>query len=90
MPNGRSMMMCAGALATMLACAGCATVTPEQIQEQAAQGCTAAGFEAGSDAFKLCLLLQDTNQRIARLERQIEFLELDVRRLDLFPRHHRH
>lgn len=41
--------------------------------------CDAAGFEADSDAYRLCLLLQNTNRRLEVLDRRLNFLELDVR-----------
>jgi outer membrane murein-binding lipoprotein Lpp len=57
--------------------AGCAP--QEEIRAQIAEAqrldCLAAGFEPDTDAFRLCLLIQDTNQRIAAVERRVDFLD---------------
>lgn len=58
----------------------CATgPTAEEVQAFDRAACDAAGFEAGTDAHGLCLLLQSTNRRLDRLERRLDFIELDVR-----------
>lgn len=53
--------------------------TIEELRAGDIAACSAAGFEAGSDAEGLCLLLQQTNRRLDGLERRLSFLELDVR-----------
>jgi hypothetical protein len=53
--------------------------TPQEIQAINMAVCDEAGFEPGSDAFGLCLQLQQTNRRIEALERRLTFIELDVR-----------
>lgn len=53
--------------------------TPEEIRAMDVAACDAAGFEAESDAHRLCLLLQNTNRRLDVLDRRMNFLELDVR-----------
>lgn len=66
------------ALAVLLA--GCQAVpTAEEVRAFDLAACDAAGFEAGSDAHGLCLLLQSTNRRLDALERRLNFIELDVR-----------
>ena len=59
---------------------GCQTSpTVEELRALDVAACDTAGFEPGSDAHGLCLLLQDTNRRLATLERRLDFIELDVR-----------
>ena len=59
---------------------GCQTgPTVEELRAVDVAACDTAGFEPGSDAHGLCLLLQDTNRRLATLERRLDFIELDVR-----------
>ncbi len=59
---------------------GCQTgPTVEEVRALDVAACDTAGFEAGSDAHGLCLLLQGTNRRLATLERRLDFIELDVR-----------
>lgn len=53
--------------------------SPEELLASDAAACSAAGFEPGSDAERLCRLLQETNRRLDGLERRLGFLELDVR-----------
>jgi hypothetical protein len=66
--------------AVCLALAGCQTgPTPEEQQALDIVACDEAGFEPGSDAHGLCLLLQRTNRRLEALERRLNFIELDVR-----------
>jgi hypothetical protein len=58
----------------------CATgPTLEELQAIDTAACDAAGFEPGSDAHGLCLLLQSTNRRLEAVERRLNFIELDVR-----------
>lgn len=70
------------ALAALLL-AGCQPVAEQERELALAQraSCLESGFEEGSDAFRLCLVLQGTNERIARLERRIEFLDSEVSRI---------
>ena len=71
--------------AVLLGLAACQTgPTPEELQAADLAACDAAGFEPGSDAHGLCLLLQNTNRRLASLERRLNFLELDVRSFGRF------
>lgn len=73
------------ALALVLPLAACATAPPETPAERVArQGadCTAAGFQRDTEAYRLCLLLQEQNERMGALERRLAFIEQDVR----FPR----
>jgi hypothetical protein len=68
------------ALASCLALAGCATgPTVEEVRAMDLAACDEAGFEPGSDAHGLCLLLQSTNRRLEAVERRLNFIELDVR-----------
>jgi hypothetical protein len=63
-----------------------ACVSQEEIEravaEQQQADCLAAGFETSSDAYKLCLLLQQTNRRIETVERRLSYIELNQRRFE--------
>jgi hypothetical protein len=68
------------AVALALGLAACQTgPTLQEVQAFDTAACDAAGFEAGSDAHGLCLLLQSTNRRLELVERRLNFIELDVR-----------
>jgi hypothetical protein len=66
-----------GAVALAGLLAGCTTTPPESPAEVAARrelGCTEAGFAAATPEFRLCLMLQQTNERLAAVERQLQWL----------------
>ncbi len=66
----------------LLPLAGCATAPPETPAERVArQGadCAAAGFQRDTEAYRLCLLLQEQSERLGALERRLAFIEQDVR-----------
>lgn len=65
------------ALLLMGACA--AAETPVERQARLQADCAAAGFEKDTEAFRLCLLIQHQNERLARVERRLGFIEQDVR-----------
>ena len=69
-------------LALLLGLAACAGTPPETPAERVArQGadCAAAGFQRDTEAYRLCLLLQEQNERLGALERRLAFIEQDVR-----------
>lgn len=67
-------------LALLTPLAACQTgPTLEELRATDLAACEAAGFDEGSEAHGLCLLLQSTNRRLEALERRIAFIELDVR-----------
>lgn len=70
-------------LASGLALAGCESAAEQQkaLAEAQRASCLESGFLEGSDAFRLCLLLLDTNERIARLERRIDLLDSELSRV---------
>lgn len=75
----------APALALLLAVAACATgptETPVERQARLNADCVAAGFQRDTEAYRLCLLLQEQGERLGALERRLGFIEQDVR----FPR----
>lgn len=74
----------AGGLGLILLAACQTSPTIEDLQALDEAACDAAGFEPGSDAHGLCLLLQTTNRRLATLERRLDFIELDVRSFGRF------
>ena len=51
--------------------------TPAEALARRELSCTEAGFEAGSPDFRLCLILQQTNERLAAVERRLTWLEQD-------------
>ena len=60
--------------------AGCTTAPPETPAEALARrelSCTEAGFEVATPDFRLCLILQQTNERLAAVERRLTWLEQD-------------
>jgi hypothetical protein len=68
------------AVAAGLGLAACTTgPTAEEVRAMDLAACDAAGFETGSDAHGLCVLLQATNRRLEAVERRLNFIELDVR-----------
>lgn len=70
----------------LLLVAGCATpLTPEERVARLNADCTAAGFERDSEAFRLCLLIQQTNERLDSMERRLRFIEQDTRFYPGFP-----
>ena len=61
---------------------GCAGPPPETIEEaQARRGlsCKEAGFVENSESYRLCLLLQQTDERLANVEHRLRWIEQDVR-----------
>lgn len=72
----------APALATSLllgACAAAPVETPVERTARLGADCAAAGFQRESEAYRLCLLLQGQDERLAALERRLAFIEQDVR-----------
>lgn len=71
----------AALLASLLLVAACAGVreTPEERVARLNADCTAAGFQRDSEAFRLCLLIQQTNERLEVVERRLRFIEQDTR-----------
>jgi hypothetical protein len=70
------------ALALLLllgACAAVARETPAEQQARLQADCAAAGFQRDTEAFRLCLLLQRTDERLAAVERRLAFIEQDTR-----------
>jgi hypothetical protein len=71
----------------LLLLAGCASVAPETPQERQARfqaACNEAGFKADSEEYKLCLLIQQQNDRLSAVERRLGFIESDVNAPPLF------
>jgi hypothetical protein len=66
--------------------AGCESAGQRRAAFEAAisENCRSQGFTEGTDAFRMCLLLERTNARIGILENRLDQLELDIRRLDTF------
>lgn len=78
-----------GILAALVLAAGSAGCqTAAELEKAAAEArrasCLEAGFTEASDAYRLCLLLEETQERIARLERRIDLLDMELSRLWTF------
>lgn len=75
-------------LPACLLVAGCQSAAElEQAAVEARRtSCLEAGFAEGSDAYRLCLILQETQDRIARVERRIDFLDAEISGLRTFGR----
>jgi hypothetical protein len=61
---------------------GCALPPQETPAEALARrqlSCTEAGFQEGTPDFRLCVLLQQTNERLENVERRLGWIEQDVR-----------
>lgn len=68
-------------LAALAALAGCSLPPPETPEEANARrtaDCRSAGFAPESSEFRLCLLLQQTNERLAVVDRRLRRIEQDV------------
>lgn len=68
-------------LLALLGLAGCAVPveTPAEAQARRAVGCEESGFTRDSPDFRLCILLQEANERLDAVERRLRFIEQDVR-----------
>ena len=51
--------------------------TPAEALARRELSCTEAGFDGGTPDFRLCLMLQQTNERLAAVERRLTWLEQD-------------
>ena len=69
----------AAALVAVVGCAAAPVETPVERTARLGADCAAAGFQKDSEAFRLCLLLQGQDERLAALERRLAFIEQDVR-----------
>ena len=73
-----------------LVVAGCAlppVETPEAARERRLAECRSAGFTADSPELRLCVLLEQTNERLEQLDRRLRRIEQDVQ---FFPGPHPH
>ena len=66
-------------LLAALLLAGCAIGPPPETPEQTAQrhdvDCTAAGFSKDSESYRLCLLIQEQNDRLATMDLRLNRIE---------------
>jgi hypothetical protein len=72
-------------LTVLAVVAGCATApveTPAETLARRTGNCQQAGFAPDTAELRLCLLLQETNDRLDVMERRLRFIEQDVQ----FPR----
>ncbi len=71
----------AALLTALLLLAGCTAAARETSEERTARlnaGCTAAGFKPDTESFRLCLLIQQTNDRLDSVERRLRFIDQDI------------
>ena len=69
------------AIAGLLLLAGCASFRPETPEEQQARfqaACNQAGLKPDTESYRLCLLIQQQNDRLAVLERRLSYIETQV------------
>jgi hypothetical protein len=67
---------------------GCATVQKESPEAYAARlqaSCTEAGFQRDTESYRLCLLIQDTNERLDAVEQQVRYVDMNT---SFRPYHH--
>lgn len=76
--TGRILLI-AGGTGLLAGCAVPPAETPVEAQARRGQSCEEAGFTAGSEDYRLCILLQQTNERLAAVERRLGWIEQDVR-----------
>ena len=72
----------APALAAAALAGGCAAGPVETPAEAAARrqaSCQEAGFAEGTPDFRLCLILQQTNERLGAVERRLAWIEQQTR-----------
>ena len=75
------MRLCPVVVAGLLLLAGCASVRPETPEERQARfqaACNEAGFKADTEAYKLCLLIQQQNDRLNAVERRLGYIQSDL------------
>jgi hypothetical protein len=53
--------------------------TPAEALARRQLSCTEAGFQKDTPDFRLCVLLQQTNERLDSVERRLGWIESDVR-----------
>jgi hypothetical protein len=63
----------------LAACAVPPAETPEERLARRTVSCQEAGFAQGSPDFRLCLLIQETHDRLTVMERRLNWIEQDVR-----------
>jgi hypothetical protein len=63
----------------LLLISGCATVQKESPEVYAARlqaNCTEAGFQRDTESYRLCLLIQNTNERLDAVEQQLRYVDM--------------
>ena len=66
---------------TLLLLGGCAmgpTETPQQAAQRHAVECRQAGLDPASEIGRLCLLLEQQNDRLAALEQRLRWIESET------------
>jgi hypothetical protein len=66
----------------LLLISGCATVqkeSPEAYVARLQANCTEAGFQRDTENYRLCLLIQGTNERLDAVEQQLRYVDMNTR-----------
>ncbi len=68
----------------MLLLAGCAAIgdAAQLAEERLEKRCLALGFAPEGEGLRLCRLLLEMDARIARMERRLEIMAFELRRLE--------
>ena len=72
----------------LLLISGCATVqkeSPEAYVARLQANCTEAGFQRDTENYRLCLLIQGTNERLDAVEQQLRYVDMNT---SFRPYHH--
>jgi hypothetical protein len=70
------LLIAAGILLLISGCATAQKESPEAYVARLQASCTEAGFQRDSESYRLCLLLQDTNERLDAVEQQVRYVDM--------------
>lgn len=54
------------------------------MDDERQEACRSRGFEPGKESFALCLMIQETHQRLGQVERRIDLLDNELNRVSGF------
>ena len=73
------LLIAAGSLLLISGCAAVQKESPEAYAARLQANCTEAGFQPDTESYRLCLLIQDTNERLDTVERQLRYVDMNTR-----------
>ncbi len=79
------LLTAAGIFLLISGCAAAQKESPEAYAARLQASCTEAGFQRDTESYRLCLLLQDTNERLDAVEQQVCYVDT---RTSFRPYHH--